>query len=1122
MTSPPDATLLERWFARRDAEAFREILARHTDMVYATCRRIVRDSALAEDLAQECFLRLAGRKFEKPRSLAAWLHTVATRAALDRVRTESRRRIRERTYVKMAADREPASWAEIESSIDEEIAALPEDLRVVIVRHFLEGQSQQSIADSIGLTRSAVHRRVGRGLDRLRDGLRKRGVVISALALGAALTGEARAAASPALHATLGKLAVSGVTVVETPAVLVGGWIAMKKLWFGVLVLALLGGIWMGAERWTPGGDEIVSERTEIEDTSAVEGASSGGQSRTATPNNAADTITGRVVDELSRPVPDAVVALSLGDTRRMLRSGPTGEFAWPENLTIDSTVTAYHRDFGIGLAAEIRADSESGRSTVTIRLRPLARLRCRVVEGESQTPVADLEFRLEGRAFDHDGIAERLALVGLDVLVRRPIRSDEEYVFIDLPAGVYEFAFPLGGMAYVAPGYFRTTRLDPVRVADGEAEKIVEIDLERGGTITGRVSDPDGNGVPGATVRVVASASSYVYDREADTLSSSYETWEESTDAAGEFRYRGLRFGETYIAIASAPGYAPGASEARSLRRGVATPRVDVRLAPGRQVAGKFVDDRGRAIGGLPLQFARRFARTTSRFGMPEAQTSEDGTFRVSGFAPGTFVVYPRTNRYHTSTQQSFVVPVSGDAIGLEFVLRRLQEGSLSGRVVDASGAPIAGAEVRAFSRDGSGVHERARTNADGTYRLQNLGQGAKFDLIADRPGFARGDLRGVELDATGVDFVLERFGGVRGRVVATASGDPVASFELRAVSYRVVPAGETGVWKPVHSESGEFSFGEVPPGACVIEVRAPGFAPARTDRLHVESKGWIEGVNVWLEKVVPIEGRVTDAATGEPLADVAVRLFRGGFGAHLLSERALVEGPSWFVRTDAGGRFLFDSFTPGESYGVAAWRSEFGTRVVGDVTSGARLELALRHEARLRVRVADHGAVSTRRSISVLQLDGFGSSGVPFRASRSAQPGAMEFEGLPAGRFRIVLELDRSAAGIVFADVSEGATVDAELDLNSLATKHGRVSGTIDAGAFTPGRRVILETAGEAFHRVTATVNEDRTFRFGGIPPGSYRLRYRLPGVREDLLRDLVVRSGEEEAVVLSVPKE
>jgi hypothetical protein len=58
--SDSDLALLELWRKGRDADSFAAIVARHSAMVYSTCCRILKDSTEAEDVSQECFLKLAG------------------------------------------------------------------------------------------------------------------------------------------------------------------------------------------------------------------------------------------------------------------------------------------------------------------------------------------------------------------------------------------------------------------------------------------------------------------------------------------------------------------------------------------------------------------------------------------------------------------------------------------------------------------------------------------------------------------------------------------------------------------------------------------------------------------------------------------------------------------------------------------------------------------------------------------------------------------------------------------------------------------------------------------------------------------------------------------------------
>ena len=86
-TRPPtDRDLLDRWVEREDPEAFHELVARHGRMVLGVCRRILGDVHLADDLAQDCFLRLARTPHAPARNVAGWLHRVATHRAVSALR----------------------------------------------------------------------------------------------------------------------------------------------------------------------------------------------------------------------------------------------------------------------------------------------------------------------------------------------------------------------------------------------------------------------------------------------------------------------------------------------------------------------------------------------------------------------------------------------------------------------------------------------------------------------------------------------------------------------------------------------------------------------------------------------------------------------------------------------------------------------------------------------------------------------------------------------------------------------------------------------------------------------------------------------------------------------------
>src|SRR5262249_18621685 len=171
--------LLRRFAEDHDEDAFSAVVGRHAPLVWRTCCRVLGEGPDAEDAFQVTFLTLArwAKKLRRG-ELAGWLFQVARRAAQDvRAAVERRRRLERQQIVEAGAGRgDDADRAETYRLLDEELAQLPEKLRVPLVLRYLEGKTLEEVARILGCSRQAVSKRLARGEGILRERLRCRGV----------------------------------------------------------------------------------------------------------------------------------------------------------------------------------------------------------------------------------------------------------------------------------------------------------------------------------------------------------------------------------------------------------------------------------------------------------------------------------------------------------------------------------------------------------------------------------------------------------------------------------------------------------------------------------------------------------------------------------------------------------------------------------------------------------------------------------------------------------------------------------------------------------------------------------------------------------------------------------
>jgi protocatechuate 3,4-dioxygenase beta subunit len=363
-----------------------------------------------------------------------------------------------------------------------------------------------------------------------------------------------------------------------------------------------------------------------------------------------------------------------------------------------------------------------------------------------------------------------------------------------------------------------------------------------------------------------------------------------------GSYAFYGLPESEFRLFV-SHEGYLRHAEGWAVVQSG-STFELNIELAPGYRVAGKVLDDKGRpvasaSIAPVPAEEANqrsmgKLMRTFTTIvdgsfflGAEPATTSTDGSFEIHSVEPIEYVLKTKASGWLPSE-----VPSTAGA--KDVVIRLSSGGSVSGRVVNAAGDPVAAAtwtmgpefdvdmsNPMVFMQADIDFFEESvqtgTTGEDGTFKIQGLEPGS-YDLkirVEEHPTLAS------TMDVEGAidvgDLVLEEARHIAG-MVRGPDGSPVADARVW------IPA-EGGVRGPFNggnrkiAESrsegdGSFVLENLPEGTFEVHAASNDFAETSVKDVQAGDAG----IELRLETGVSVAGRVLDATTREPIVDVKV----------------------------------------------------------------------------------------------------------------------------------------------------------------------------------------------------------------------------------------------------------
>jgi RNA polymerase sigma-70 factor (ECF subfamily) len=170
MDPATERALVERCRAGDD-DAFRELVDRYKDLVFALIARTVQDRGRAEDLAQDVFLRVHRGLpyFRGEARLSTWIYRIVANVCVQQpTRLRAVSLDDDRTRVQPAAADRQFGDLELRDRLEKAIVRLPANYRLLVAAHYLDGVQYEELADALQLPLGTLKTHLYRAKQQLR------------------------------------------------------------------------------------------------------------------------------------------------------------------------------------------------------------------------------------------------------------------------------------------------------------------------------------------------------------------------------------------------------------------------------------------------------------------------------------------------------------------------------------------------------------------------------------------------------------------------------------------------------------------------------------------------------------------------------------------------------------------------------------------------------------------------------------------------------------------------------------------------------------------------------------------------------------------------------------------
>jgi protocatechuate 3,4-dioxygenase beta subunit len=658
-----------------------------------------------------------------------------------------------------------------------------------------------------------------------------------------------------------------------------------------------------------------------------------------------------------------------------------------------------------------------------------------------------------------------------------------------DLSAGLFDLRASRHGFA---PAVVRGVEIPAVSqtVQTPRTVDLGDLVLVSGAVIEGRVVDH--RGTPIAKAEIDLSCSDFFPWR----FSQSAAAEPLATGADGRFRVEDLTPGSPCNLSIRHAGFT------RARLPGVNAPTREplrIELATARVLSGRVVGPLGEPVPRAAITLSESSEIRLGGGGGSSGTRSEgggradaEGRFRIDELAAGPFNLTVSAPGYKQRTLQGIEIPETGGP-ALEISLSK--GATLTGRVVDSRGEPVAGATLYASQAEpqtGGFQQVEGSADGDGRYRLEGLEIATYWATATSPDGETLEASVKVRPGINPLDFTFPGGVDVEGRVL-DRDGVPLPG---ATASLKPVPGGK--VFHAVAGAEGFFRIRTVADGDYLLAGQAEGFAAtAQPGEIHVSGQA-VQGLELRLDRGTVLTGKLIGVAP-EQLAIGAIHASNRPGSGPFSSQVGVATGEGYRITGLDPGTWEVSAFT-------SDGRFTHGSVVIDPGMDRATLDLEFTTGLTLSGRVLADGAPLIGAQVFVQSSTGSTPSG---GNAMTVWDGGFRITGLAPGRYRVVIA-GRSGIG-------HGEEIEISEDREAtFEIVTGGLRGEILSAAGTPVAGALVSLSGEtpdlasSFGGPTLRSDEQGHFEVGHLAAGGYRVTVQKEGFAAAESRIVITPGG------------